>query len=178
MKKPILEVIRFEEPDIIATSGLGMTMSNFGDQVPNNGTFSFFGGSSGDESHNAHEENIVSEFNSYFGWDWKDLDEVTLNFADGDNGLGEVVDIDYQQEQEDIENESLVIDVDEVLGKPNVVKAGCIVEVFSISRNKKQTYVIPEEDKMKTIHKAMLGKKVGDYAESVGGGYKILSINR
>ena len=94
MKKPILEVIRFEEPDIIATSGLGMTMSNFGDQVPNNGTFSFFGGSSGDKSHNAHEENIVSEFNSYFGWDWKDLDEVTLNFADGDNGLGEVVDID------------------------------------------------------------------------------------
>ena len=58
-----------------------------------------------------------------------------------------------------------------------MVKAGCIVEVFSINRNKKQTYVIPEEDKMKTIHKAMLGKKVGDYAESVGGGYKILSIN-
>ena len=100
-----------------------------------------------------------------------DAEDATVNEV-------EVVDVDYQQEQEDIENESLVIDVDEVLGKPDVVKAGCIVEVFSINRNKKQTYVIPEEDKMKTIHKAMLGKKVGDYAESVGGGYKILSINR
>ena len=101
----------------------------------------------------------------------EDVDVEDVNGAEID-----VVDIDYQQEQEDIESESAVIDVNEVLGKPDVVKTGCIVEVFCINRNKTQTYVIPEEDEMKTIHKAMLGKKVGEYAESVGGKYKILSI--
>lgn len=88
MKKPVLEVIRFEEPDIIATSGLGMTMNYFGDQVPNNGEFTFFGRSSGDKIHNAHEENIVSEFNSYYGRDWKDLVDITLNFDGGYDNLG------------------------------------------------------------------------------------------
>ena len=51
----------------------------------------------------------------------------------------EILNGDYRmpvkRHQEPIENESSVIDVDEVLGKPDVVKAGCIVEVFSINRN-------------------------------------------
>lgn len=100
MKKPILEVIRFEEPDIITTSGLGMTMSNFGDQVPNNGTFAFFGGSSGDVSHDAHEENIVSAFNSYFGGSWVDLDGIALFKEGGDNGLGEMIESDGSNDNE------------------------------------------------------------------------------
>lgn len=88
----------------------------------------------------------------------------------------EAVDVDYQQEQEDIESETAVIDVNEVLGKPEVVKAGCTVEVLNITKNKKQTYTVPEEDEMKTIHKAMLEKEVGDIVQSVGGDYRILSI--
>ena len=88
MKKPVLEVIRFEEPDIIATSGLGMTMNYFGDHEPNNGEFTFFGRSSGDERHNAHDTDIVSAFNSYFEWDWKDLNGITLNFDGGYDKLG------------------------------------------------------------------------------------------
>ena len=91
MKKPVLEVIRFDEADIVTASGLGMTMNYFGDQVPNNGEFTFFGRSSGNEWHNAHEENIVSAFKSYFGGDWEDLHGITLNFAGGDDGLGRLV---------------------------------------------------------------------------------------
>ena len=83
MKRPVLEVIRFEEPDLIATSGLGMTMSNFGDRVPNNGAFTFFGGSSGDKSHDAHEENIVSAFNSYFVQHWSSTGDI---YVDGNFG--------------------------------------------------------------------------------------------
>lgn len=89
----------------------------------------------------------------------------------------EVVDVDYQQEQEDIESESSAIDVDDVLGKPDIVKAGCIVEVLSIRKNQIQTYTMPEVEGMKTIHKSLLGKKVGEIAESTGGEYKILRIN-
>ena len=88
MKKPVLEVIRFEEPDIIATSGLGMTMNYFGDQVPNNGEFTFFGRSSGKEWHNAHDTDIVSAFKSYFGGKWEDLGGITLNFDGGYDNLG------------------------------------------------------------------------------------------
>lgn len=105
-----------------------------------------------------------------------------LDLDDGiyDDDIVEVetgaVDVDYQQEQEDIESELAVIDVEQILGKPDVVKAGCAVEVLNLTRNVKQLYEIPDEDEMKTIHKAMLGKKVGEIAESVGGAYRILSI--
>ena len=87
MKRPVLEVIRFDEADIIISSGMGFTAANFGNEIPKDGTFTFFGGSSGDKSHDAHEENIVSAFNSYFGGSWEDLGGITLNFADGYNRL-------------------------------------------------------------------------------------------
>ena len=73
MKKPVLEVIRFDEADIVTASGLGglgINLAGFGDEENGNGTFTFFGRSSGDEPHNAHETNIVSAFNSYFGGSW------------------------------------------------------------------------------------------------------------
>ena len=93
MKRPVLEVIRFDEADIVTASGMGMNMSNFGDQEPYNGAFTFFGGSSGDVSHDAHEENIVSAFNSYFGWSWEDLG-IKLYFDNGDDELSSAVYID------------------------------------------------------------------------------------
>ena len=89
-----LEVIRFEEPDIIATSGLGLIASGFGDYEANNGTFSFFGGSSGNESHNAHEPDLVSAFNSYFKWSWENIIGITLETKESYTGLGDIVDRD------------------------------------------------------------------------------------
>ena len=109
------------------------------------------------------------------GKDLKLDDEFDTNeAADFD---AEEVDIDYQQEQEEIENEESFINVEDILGKPDVVKPGCIVEVLNLNRNVKLKYAIPEEKDMKLVHKVLLGKHVGETAESVGREYKILKIN-
>ena len=89
MKRPVLEVIRFDEADIIIASGMGMgfTAKNFGNEIPNDGIFSFFGGSSGDVNHDAHDTDIVSAFNSYFGGKWEDLNGIIFNYAGGFNNV-------------------------------------------------------------------------------------------
>ena len=72
MKKPVLEVIRFEEPDIIATSGMGFTADNFGDGTRGNGLFTFFGGTGEPKSVTTGDtrETIAQAFNNYFSGNW------------------------------------------------------------------------------------------------------------
>ena len=104
MKKPVLEVIRFDEADIITASGLGMgfTADNFGDDTQGNGTFSFFGGSSGVERHGAHETNIVSAFKSYFGWSrWSSTDDILVNGSTWGAPLEEMITRDQETDEDD-----------------------------------------------------------------------------
>ena len=88
MKKPVLEVIRFDEADIITSSGLGMEVAGLSNGTEGDATFKFFGNSSyGDVEHNAHKEDIVPAFNSYFKWRWENLDGISLNKLGQSNEL-------------------------------------------------------------------------------------------
>ena len=89
MKRPILEVIRFEEPDIIATSGsgLGFTASLFGDGTRGNGLFTFFGGTGEPKSVTTGEtkETIVQAFNNYFSGNWSYKNQPYGEVSRGDS---------------------------------------------------------------------------------------------
>ena len=75
MKRPVLEVIRFDEADIVTASGLsgmGFTAKNFGDGTRGNGLFTFFGGTGEPKSVTTGDtkETIFQAFNNYFSGDW------------------------------------------------------------------------------------------------------------
>lgn len=81
MKKPVLEVIRFEEADIITSSGLGgmgFTADNFGNGTLGDGTFSFFGGSGTVTSVKTGDSDnaILAAFNQYFSGGWRSTGEI------------------------------------------------------------------------------------------------------
>ena len=86
MKRPVLEVIRFDEADIIATSGLRFTAANFGNGFLSDGTFSFFGGTGSVTSVTTQDSDgdIVNAFNSYFGGGWSSTGEI---YVVGDFGF-------------------------------------------------------------------------------------------
>jgi len=92
MKKPILEVIRFDEADIVTASGLGMgfTASLFGDGTLKNGKFSFFGGTGSVTSvtTEADHNGVLSAFNSYFGGGWRSTREIGVNGSYNGEGWG------------------------------------------------------------------------------------------
>ncbi len=83
MKKPILEVIRFDEADIITASGWRVKLAGFGDGIADNGTFTFFGGTGEPKSvtTGAGLDSIVLAFNTNFGGSWnaKDGQPVIIN---------------------------------------------------------------------------------------------------
>ena len=87
MKKPVLEVIRFEEPDIIATSGMGFTADNFGDGTQGNGLFTFFGGTGEPKSVTTGDpkETIVQAFNNYFSGNWSYKNQPWGEVSRGDS---------------------------------------------------------------------------------------------
>ena len=87
MKKPILEVIRFDEADIIATSGLGFTADNFGDGTRGNGLFTFFGGTGEPKSVTTGDpkETIVQAFNNYFSGNWSYKNQPYGEVSRGDS---------------------------------------------------------------------------------------------
>lgn len=75
------------------------------------------------------------------------------------------VNVDYQEEQEAIDQEVEVVDANEVLGGPQVVERGCTVIVLKKSTNKEILYSIPPvngDRELYTIEQMMLGKRVGE----------------
>ena len=90
MKKPVLEVIRFEEADIITSSGssgLGFTASLFGDGTRGNGLFTFFGGTGEPKSVTTGDpkETIVQAFNNYFSGNWSYKNQPYGEVSRGDS---------------------------------------------------------------------------------------------
>ena len=106
MEKPKLEVIRFEEEDIVTASGLGMTASGFADPDVF-ASFTFFGGSSGKEEHGAHDSGLLDAFKRYFGNNsWNSVGDISVDgyysgelgfplYADSENLSFEGVDGTY-----------------------------------------------------------------------------------
>ena len=93
MKKPVLEVIRFDEADIITSSGLGglgFTADYFGNETENDGLFSFFGGTGSVTSvtTEADHNGVLSAFNSYFGGGWRSTREIGVNGSYNGEGWG------------------------------------------------------------------------------------------
>lgn len=75
------------------------------------------------------------------------------------------VNVDYQEEQEALEQETETIDANEVLGGPEAVERGCTVVVLKKSTNKQILYNIPPvngDRELYTIEQMMLGKRVGE----------------
>ena len=90
MKRPVLEVIRFDEADIITSSGLGglgFTADNFGDGTRGNGLFTFFGGTGEPKSVTTGDtmETIVQAFNNYFGGNWSNKKQPWGEVSRGDS---------------------------------------------------------------------------------------------
>lgn len=90
------------------------------------------------------------------------------------------VNIDYQEEQEQIEQDVIEIDEEEVLGVPEEVERGCTVLVHNKTKNKDMSYVIPglDERELYWIESKLLGKKVGDTVKVRLDEYEVLSIRR
>ena len=89
MKKPVLEVIRFEEADIVTASGLGglgFTADYFGNEKLEDGIFSFFGGTGTVTAvtTGAGDGEIVSAFKSYFGGPWSSTQDIWVNGSYGE----------------------------------------------------------------------------------------------
>ena len=85
MNKPRLEVVHFDMPDIIVTSGiatgeLGMKVSGFGDDRLVNGKFELFGASGGPATIMTRDESQAHEnFSNYFDYySWGSLDKICL----------------------------------------------------------------------------------------------------
>ena len=106
MKRPVLEVIRFEEADIITSSGLsgmGFTADYFGNEKLEDGIFSFFGGTgtvTSVKTGNTDEE-IVSAFNSYFGGPWRSTQEIWVYGSGWGSQLQEMIGRDRGDEGND-----------------------------------------------------------------------------
>ncbi len=103
MKRPILEVIRFEEPDIIATSGWRVKLAGFGDGIADNGTFTFFGGTGEPKSvtTGAGLDSIVQAFNNNFGGSWnaEDGQPVIINGEADGGALDGILNLDGSNEE-------------------------------------------------------------------------------
>ena len=93
MKRPVLEVIRFDEADIVITSGLRFTAANFCNDIPEDGTFTFFGrtGSVTSVTTEADHNGVLEAFNSYFGGNWGSTDEILVAGGDWDSPLEEMI---------------------------------------------------------------------------------------
>ena len=87
MKRPVLEVIRFDEADIVTASGLGgmgFTADYFGDGTQGNGTFSFFGGSgSGPVTTGAGHDVVLDAFKSNFSQNWSSTGDIWVEGSYG-----------------------------------------------------------------------------------------------
>ena len=102
MKKPILEVIRFDEADIVTASGMGFTAANFGNEEQNDGIFTFFGGTgSGSVKTEDSDNAIVSAFNSYFGGPWSSTQEIWVYGSGWGSQLQEMIGRDRGDEGND-----------------------------------------------------------------------------
>ena len=93
MKKPILEVIRFDEADIVTASGLGglgFTADYFGDGTLKNGKFTFFDrtGSVTSVTTEADHNGVLNAFNSFFGGGWGSTREIGVNGSYNGEGWG------------------------------------------------------------------------------------------
>lgn len=87
MKRPVMEVIRFDEADIVTASGLGgmgFTADYFGDGTQGNGTFSFFGGSgSGPVTTGAGHDVVLDAFKSNFSQNWSSTGDIWVEGSYG-----------------------------------------------------------------------------------------------
>ena len=92
MKRPVLEVIRFEEPDIIATSGIGIFLTGFGDNKKGNGEFTFFGGTgTGSVKPEAGYDEVLDAFNSYFSQTWSSANDISVVSDFGDTTVAGLI---------------------------------------------------------------------------------------
>ncbi len=91
MKKPELEVIRFDEADIITSSGMGFTADYFGNEKQNDGIFSFFGGTGSVTSVRTGDSDnaILAAFNSYFDGGWESTDKISVSWSNGEESWSE-----------------------------------------------------------------------------------------
>lgn len=95
-----------------------------------------------------------------------------------DENISEV-NIDYQEEQEAIQQEVESVDAHEVLGAPETVDRGCTVIVLKKSTNKEILYSIPTVNGERTLYyieEVMLGKRVGDVIKVRLDEYEIKTI--
>lgn len=89
------------------------------------------------------------------------------------------VNVDYQEEQDELEREVEVVDANEVLGGPEMVERGCTVIVFKRSTKKEILYNIPTVDgerELYWIEQQLLGKHVGDVVRIRSDEYEIKTI--
>ena len=92
MKRPVLEVIRFDEADIITSSGRGFTTANFGNTIFDDGIFTFFGGTgTGSVKTEAGHNGVLKAFNSYFGGNWGSTNEILVDGGDWNSPLDEII---------------------------------------------------------------------------------------
>ena len=88
MKRPVLEVIRFDEADIITSSGskLGMIANGFENGMQNDATFTFIGGPGGNSGpHSAHADGLLNLFNNYFSCSWSSVDGINYKITGSDS---------------------------------------------------------------------------------------------
>lgn len=89
------------------------------------------------------------------------------------------VNVDYQEEQSELQKEVETINVDDVLGGPKTVERGCTVIVLKMSTNKEILYSIPlnnGERELYVIERKMLGMKVGERVRIQKDEYMIKTI--
>lgn len=89
------------------------------------------------------------------------------------------VNVDYQEEQEAIDQEVETVDANEVLGGPETVERGCTVIVLKKSTGKEILYSVPSVNgarELYEIEKKMLGKRVGESVKIKLDNYEIKTI--
>ena len=112
MNKPRLEVVRFDTPDVIATSGLGMKLSGFENRVLYDGNIQFTGGSGEPVYPSTTDENtLLAAFKSYFNNSWNSLDQVYLVFPEGFGNMWGLVNDDNDKITQDSYGSDSVIGV-------------------------------------------------------------------
>lgn len=92
-------------------------------------------------------------------------DTTTEDDSAEEDSTAAEVNVDYQEEQEALDQEAETVDVNEVLGAPKTVERGCSVIVEKQSNHKEFLYNIPTVDgdrPLYGIEQLMLGKSVGD----------------
>lgn len=106
-----------------------------------------------------------------------DADEEDIDELNNDTGVE--VNVNYEEEQEILEEEIENVDIHEVLDNPDIVERGCSVTVLK-NHDKNIIYRIPLENESRelyVIEEKLLGKHVGDRITMYSDEYEVVEIN-